>query len=96
MGKVVLFHAGAHHAVGILRQPLQREQRVVRLHDHVAHLVLVGEDRVGLHQLLWIPADGREEEEPLEMPSRPAVMASKHFLCAEYVFVNLSLSFSRR
>ena len=37
--------------VGVIREPLERQQRVVRLHDHVA-LLRVREDRVGLHQLL--------------------------------------------
>lgn len=51
--------AAAHHAVCVLCEPLQREQRVVRLNDHVTHLVLVWEYRVRLHQLLWVPGDQR-------------------------------------
>lgn len=50
-------NAAAHHAVCVLGEPLQREQRVVRLNDHVAHLILVWENRVRLHQLLWVPED---------------------------------------
>ena len=37
--------------VGVVREALEREERVVRLHDHVA-LLRVGEHRVCLHQLL--------------------------------------------
>lgn len=44
-----------HHAVRILSQPLKCEERVVGLDHHVAHLVLVGKHRVGLHQLLGVP-----------------------------------------
>lgn len=47
--------AAAHHTVGVLSEPLQREQRVVRLNHHIAHLILVWKNRVSLHQLLWIP-----------------------------------------
>jgi hypothetical protein len=32
-----------HDGVGVERQALERQQRVVRLHDHVRSLVLVGE-----------------------------------------------------
>lgn len=49
--------AAAHHAVCILCEPLQCEQRVVRLNDHITHLVLVWENRVSLHQLLWVSGD---------------------------------------
>ena len=37
--------------VGVEREALQRQQRVVRLHHHVAAVLLVGEDRVGLDEL---------------------------------------------
>lgn len=37
--------------VGVVREPLECQERVVRLHDHVA-LLRVREDRVGLDQLL--------------------------------------------
>lgn len=37
--------------VGVVREPLERQERVVRLHDHVA-LLRVRKDRVGLDQLL--------------------------------------------
>lgn len=47
--------AAAHHTVCVLSEPLQCEQRVVRLNDHIAHLILVWKNRVSLHQLLWIP-----------------------------------------
>ena len=40
------------HCVGIQREPLEGEQRVVRLHDDVAAVLVVGEDRVRLDQLL--------------------------------------------
>lgn len=50
-----MWRAAAHHAVCVLGEPLQREQRVVRLNDHVTHLILVGEDRVRLDQLLRVP-----------------------------------------
>lgn len=53
--------AAAHHAVCVLGEPLQCEQRVVRLNDHVTHLVLVWKNRVSLHQLLWVPGDKKGE-----------------------------------
>ena len=34
--------SGTHHTVCVLGQPLEREQRVVGLDHHIAHLVLVG------------------------------------------------------
>ncbi len=49
--------AAAHHTVCILGEPLQCEQRVVRLNDHVTHLILVWENRVSLHQLFWVPGE---------------------------------------
>lgn len=49
----------AHHAVRVLSQPLEREERVVGLDHHVAHLILVGKHRVGLHQLLGVPEGGK-------------------------------------
>lgn len=47
--------AAAHHTVCVLSEPLQREQRVVWLNNHIAHLILVWKNRVSLYQLLWIP-----------------------------------------
>ena len=51
-------------AVGALRQPLQRQERVVGLHDDVADAdvgkdvaarLLIREDAVRLDELLWVP-----------------------------------------
>lgn len=44
----------SYHAVGIERQPLQSQQRVIRLHYDVATFGLIGEHRIGLDQLLRI------------------------------------------
>ncbi len=50
-----------HHCVRMLREPLEGEHAVVRLHNHVAALALVGEDAVGLDQLLAVPDRGGQE-----------------------------------
>ena len=59
-------HTHTHHTVSVLGEPLQGQEGVVGLHDHVTHLILVGEHRIGLHQLLRIPGDQRERERERE------------------------------
>lgn len=44
--------AGAYHRVGVLAQSAHGQQAVVRLHDDVAGVLRVREDRVRLDQLL--------------------------------------------
>lgn len=47
---------GTHDAVCVLRESLEGEYGVVRLHDHVARLAQVREHRVRLDKLLREPA----------------------------------------
>lgn len=80
----------AHHTVCVLGKPLQREQRVVWLHDNVTHLILVWENRVSLYQLLRVPEEKK--------------ICIIHTLCVtrrmemnkSSVFADLSLSLSSR
>lgn len=44
-----------YYTVSILRQSLQRQQRVVRLHDDVRNFILIWENGIRLDQLLWEP-----------------------------------------
>lgn len=84
--------AAAHHAVCVLGEPLQCEQRVVRLNDHVTHLILVWENRVSLHQLLWIPEiRGKKNIKKIHTHTRENIF--KQVAC---VFLYRSLSFSSR
>lgn len=78
-----------HHTVCILGEPLQREQRVVRLNNYVAHLVLVREHRVRLYQFLWVPV----ERETFCWHTLDHHTLSEQ---AKSLFVDLSLSFSSR
>lgn len=86
--------AAAHHAVCVLSEPLQCEQRVVWLNDHVTHLILVWKDRISLHQLLWVPGD-RNMYRFLAVQSS-FLLEKTVFQQVACVFVDLSLSFSSR
>lgn len=68
-----------HHAVGVLSQPLQRQQGVVGLHHHVAHLVLVWENRVGLHQLLGVPGEKAQPPQGLTGPRQHSLLPQALF-----------------
>lgn len=48
-----------YHTISILGQAFESQERVVGLHHNVTHLILVGEDRVRLHQFLWVPVGSR-------------------------------------
>ncbi|KAF3845981.1 hypothetical protein F7725_003059 [Dissostichus mawsoni] len=61
----ILWRLLCTYGICVLREPLQREQRVVRLNDHVAHLVLVGENRIG-PQPGARPPDGVTQDKPLQ------------------------------
>lgn len=80
--------SAAHHTVCILGEPLQREQRVVRLNNYVAHLILVREHRVSLYQFLWVPV----EREIFCLHTLDHKLSEQ----AKSLFVDLSLSFSSR
>lgn len=60
----------SYHAVSVLSQPLQCQQRVVRLDYNIAHLILVRENRVGLHQLLGVPGEKAQKSQGLTPPSQ--------------------------
>ena len=52
-----------YYTVGILRQSLQRQQRVVRLHNDVRNFFLVRKHGVGLDQFLWEPLTTQYSEQ---------------------------------
>jgi hypothetical protein len=59
------------NGVGVVRESLERQQCVVRLHHHIAFL-RVGKDRVGLHQFLWKFVVQSFQQEGAEARARPA------------------------
>lgn len=72
-------HWDSYHAVSVLSQPLQRQQRVVRLDYNIAHLILVWENRVGLHQLLGIPGEKARPPQGLTPPSQHSLLPQAAF-----------------
>jgi len=68
-----------YHAVSVLSQPLQRQQRVVRLDHNIAHLILVWENRVRLHQFLGIPGEKAQPAEGLTPPSQRSLLPRAPF-----------------
>lgn len=68
-----------HHAVTVQSEPLQREHGVVRLHHHIARLVLIREDAVRLHQLLAVPVIQRlQQVRPHARPCPASYRVAQH------------------
>jgi hypothetical protein len=44
-----------HHTVRILGQSLQTQHAVIRLHNHIRHLLVIWKHRVSLNQFLGVP-----------------------------------------
>jgi hypothetical protein len=59
------------NGVGVVRESLERQQCIVRLHYHIAFL-RVGKDRVSLHQLLWKFVVQSLQHEGAKPRARPA------------------------
>ena len=57
--------------VGVVRESLERQQRVVRLHHYIAFL-RVWKNRVGLHELLWELVVQPLQQEGAKSRARPA------------------------
>lgn len=69
----------SYHTVSVLSQPLQCQQRVVWLDYNIAHLILVWENRVGLHQLLGIPGEKAQPPQGLKPRSQHSLLPQAPF-----------------